>query len=160
MSIPSTTKPSAQRMVSLATQQKAARLSREMALYIRLLGRVPGLAPRLPPPPAAAGRKAFAEAARKDYAELLAFHGTARLPPSFVVKNVSALAPQVSATFGRFAQQHSGRLEVAVSSVGAQSYWQAQMIGAAEVRVLLVDSEGRELGRGMARGAAVSWCAG
>lgn len=131
--------------------EKATRLSREMALFTRLQG---GSSPR---PGLAPGTPAFERAAKRDYADLLALHQAPKLPSSFVVQQLGTLPPGVKAAIDTFKQLHSGRAEVAVSAIDGHRTWQAQVLQQGGAQVLLLDGKGRELGRGLVRGAAVTW---
>lgn len=142
---------STQRALSPADHEKATRLSREMALFTRLQGGATPTARRSP------GTPEFARAAKQDYAELLALHQAPRLPASFVVQQLGTLPAPVGTAFDTFRQQHAGRAEVALSVIDGHRTWQAQVVQKDGAQVLLLDARGHELGRGVARGAAVSW---
>ena len=141
-----------QRTLSPADAAKAARLSREMALFTRLQGGAAPQQPGLSP-----GTPAFAQAARKDYADLLELHQAPRLSPSFVVRKLDTLPVPVAAAFDSFRQLHEGHAEVALSTIDGHRTWQAQVVQKGGAQVLLIDARGSELARGVVRGAAVSW---
>jgi hypothetical protein len=143
-----------QRALSAADQAKAERLSREMALYARLTGGTSTAPAKSALTP---GTPAFAQAARKDYADLLELYGAPKLSPSFVVKNPETLPQPVLDTFEAFKRQHAGRAEIALSSIDGHRTWQAQVVNGTSAQVLLVDAKGQDLGRGVVQGAAVKW---
>ena len=138
--------------LSPADHEKATRLSREMALFTRLQGGATPARPALNP-----GTSAFAQAARKDYSDLLALHQAPRLPSAFVVRQLDTLPAPVGAAFDSFRAQHVGQAEVALSTIDGHRTWQAQVVQKGGAQVLLLDGKGSELARGVVRGAAVSW---
>ena len=134
-----------------ADHEKATRLSREMALFTRVLGGAspaPGLSP---------GSLAFTRAAKQDYADLLALHGAPRLPTSFVVHKLGTLPAPVAASFLAFTQLHAGRAEIAPSVIDGHRTWPAQVVSSASAHVLLLDAQGQELASGLARAGSVTW---
>lgn len=145
---------SPQRALTPAEQAKATRLSREMALYARVLG---GTSPAPPKPALTPGTPAFARAARKDYADLLELYQAPRLSPAFVVQKWDSLAVPVQQAFERFRGQHVGRAEIALASLDGHRTYQAQVVQGGGAHVLLLDAKGAELARGAVRGAAVAW---
>lgn len=137
-----------------AEHAKAARLSREMALYARVSGGTPTPPSR---PLRSPGTAEFALAARRDYADLLDLYQAPRLSPSFVVQKWDSLPAPVGAAFDRFRAQHAGKAEIALSTIDGHRSWQAQVSQQGGAQVLLLDAKGTELGRGVARGASVAW---
>jgi hypothetical protein len=123
-----------------------------MALFTRLQGGATTARPALSP-----DSPAFAQAARKDYADLLALHQGPRLSPAFVVRKLDTLPVAVGAAFDSFRQLHAGHAEVALSTIDGHRTWQAQVVQKGGAQVLLLDARGAELARGVVRGAAVSW---
>lgn len=145
---------SPQRSLTPAELAKATRLSREMALFARVTG---GTTAAPSKPSLTPGTAAFAQAARKDYADLLELYQAPRLSPSFVVKKWDALPGPVQQAFERFRGQHVGKPELAVSSIDGHRTYQAQVVQGSSAQVLLLDAKGSELARGAVRGAAVAW---
>ena len=77
------------------------------------------------------------------------------------MQHLSTLPPSVKAALDTFKQLHSGRAEVALSAIDGHRTWQAQVLQQGGAQVLLLDGQGRELGRGLVRvekaSAAVTW---
>lgn len=144
----------AQRGLTPAEHARAARLSREMALYARVMGGASPVATKAPVTP---GSPAFAQAARRDYEDLLALYGGPRLSPAFVVAKWGALPAPVAGAFERFRAAQPGQAEIALSTIDGQRAYQAQVLQPGGAQVLLLDARGLELGRGAVRGAAVVW---
>lgn len=140
-----------QRALSPADFERATRFSREMALLGKLQrgAGAPSAAPRR-----LVGTPEFTQAAKADYAELLATHGKPTLPSSFLVK---VPPPGVQTAVDAFERQHRGSAQIALNAIDGQRTYQVQLAQKDAAQVLLVDARGVELARGTARGATVCW---